>query len=139
MSDFEMPYFIDGGGNKGYFKDSTARDQIETTNEKIATKIGTFTINATNHPNATNNLNVRQTGNVVSIQGFITGLTVGNIVIGKISGVSLPPTHIRFLANSTTQPWETGDSVYAIIDMTDNTLTVKITKTALNISVTYIV
>jgi hypothetical protein len=28
MSDFEMPYFIDGGGNKGYFKDTTARDQI---------------------------------------------------------------------------------------------------------------
>jgi len=28
MSDFEMPYFVDGGGNKGYFKDSTARDQI---------------------------------------------------------------------------------------------------------------
>lgn len=24
------------GGNKGYFKDSTAREQIETTNEKIA-------------------------------------------------------------------------------------------------------
>ena len=28
MSDFEMPYFVDGGGNKGYFKDSTAREQI---------------------------------------------------------------------------------------------------------------
>ena len=28
MPDFEMPYFIDGGGNKGYFKDTTARDQV---------------------------------------------------------------------------------------------------------------
>ena len=28
MSDFEMPYFIDGGGNKGYFVDPTAREQI---------------------------------------------------------------------------------------------------------------
>lgn len=28
MPDFEMPYFIDGGGNKGYFKDVTARDQL---------------------------------------------------------------------------------------------------------------
>jgi len=37
MPDFEMPYFIDGGGNKGYFKDSTARDQIETANDQIAT------------------------------------------------------------------------------------------------------
>lgn len=28
MADFEMPYFLDGGGNKGYFKDTTAREQI---------------------------------------------------------------------------------------------------------------
>ena len=28
MSDFEMPYFVDGGGNKGYFKDTTARNKI---------------------------------------------------------------------------------------------------------------
>ena len=28
MPDFEMPYFIDGGGNKGYFKDTTAREEI---------------------------------------------------------------------------------------------------------------
>lgn len=39
MSDFEMPYFVDGGGNKGYFVDSTAREQIKTANDKIATKV----------------------------------------------------------------------------------------------------
>ena len=119
-------------GTEVFYRDDTAREQI-------ATKIGAFTINATNHPNATSSLFVRQAGNVVSIQGYITGLTVCNNVLGKISGVGLPPTHIRFLANSTTQPWETGDAVYATIDMTDNTLTAKITKTALNISVTYII
>lgn len=36
MSDFEMPYFVDGGGNKGYFKDTTARNQIVDTNTQIA-------------------------------------------------------------------------------------------------------
>ena len=28
MPDFEMPYFVDGSGNKGNFKDTTAREQI---------------------------------------------------------------------------------------------------------------
>ena len=35
MPDFEMPYFIDGGGNKGYFKDSTARNQVSDINNNL--------------------------------------------------------------------------------------------------------
>lgn len=36
MSDFEMPYYVDGGGNRGFFKDTVARDQITgiTTGQK---------------------------------------------------------------------------------------------------------
>ena len=35
MSDFEMPYFVDGGGNKGYFKDTTAREQVSDINNDL--------------------------------------------------------------------------------------------------------
>lgn len=28
MPDFEMPYFVDSSGNKGHFKDTTAREQV---------------------------------------------------------------------------------------------------------------
>ena len=34
MSDFEMPYFVDGG-NKGYFKDTTAREQIDNKQDTL--------------------------------------------------------------------------------------------------------
>ena len=36
MPDFEMPYFVDGGGNKGYFKDTTAREQIDQLDDEIS-------------------------------------------------------------------------------------------------------
>lgn len=39
MSDFQMPYFVDGGGNKGYFKDVTAREQISQLNDEIGAKV----------------------------------------------------------------------------------------------------
>lgn len=74
---------------------------------------------------------------MVSIQGFISGLTVGNITIGKISGVDTPPVTLRTLANSTNQAWETGDSVYTVIG-TDDIMDSRITKPVLNISITYI-
>ena len=56
MPDFEMPYFIDGGGNKGYFKDSTARDGLSDITDKMDIKevavnwpsSGTVTERATN-------------------------------------------------------------------------------------------
>jgi len=47
MPDFEMPYFIDGGGNKGYFKDTNLRNKIGdlsqtgVTGDSVAAQLGT--------------------------------------------------------------------------------------------------
>ena len=51
MPDFEMPYFADGKGDKGYFKDVTARDQIENLTPILNGAIKT--INLSNNQQAT--------------------------------------------------------------------------------------
>ena len=48
MSDFEMPYFVDGGGNKGYFKDTTAREKIADLKNML--KVEWFSINNNTTP-----------------------------------------------------------------------------------------
>ena len=48
MPDFEMPYFVDGGGNKGYFKDSTAREQILNRIKKLPTQVTRYNFTAAN-------------------------------------------------------------------------------------------
>ena len=120
-------------GTEVFYRDDTAREQISN----ISTvKTGTFTKDST-QSGATAYLSIRQVGRVVSIQGYISGLTVGNTTLGKISGVGFPPVPVRALGNSTNQPWETGDAVHTLID-TDGTLISRITKTVVNISITYI-
>lgn len=130
----EIAYYDDENGNRSYFADDTAREQIA---DLSTVKIGTFTKDST-QSSCTPYLSIRQVGKVVSIQGYISGLTVGNTTLGKISGVGFPPIPVRALGNSTNQPWETGDAVHTLID-TDGTLISRITKTVVNISITYIV
>jgi len=114
-------------------RDDAAREQIS---EISTLKTGTFTKDSTQSGSSAY-LSIRQVGKVVSIQGYIQGLVVGNTTIGKISGVGFPPVPVRTMGNSTNQPWETGDAVHTLVD-TDGTLISRITKATLNISITYI-
>lgn len=114
-------------------RDDTAREQIS---DISTVKIGTFTKDSTQSGSSAY-LSIRQVGKVVSIQGYIQGLVVGNTTLGNISGVGFPPVPVRTMGNSTNQPWETGDAVHTVVD-TDGTLISRITKATLNISITYI-
>lgn len=129
----ELSKKVYSDGTEVTYKDTVARQQISD----ISTlKTGTFTKDST-QSGATAYLSIRQVGRVVSIQGYISGLTVGNTTLGKISGVGFPPVPVRALGNSTNQPWETGDAVHTLVD-TDGTLISRITKATVNISITYI-
>ena len=75
MPDFEMPYFIDGGGNKGYFKDVAARDQIAA-----LTNIVNYTVSDITelHQSMTiNEFSLRVCGKIVTLgMNFSTSATI---------------------------------------------------------------
>ena len=105
------------------------------------TKVGDITVDSA-QTGATKATSVRQYGNVVTIQGFISNLTLssGNVTIGTLSGVDKPPISLRLILNSSNQPWTFGESIYGTID-TDGTITVKpttTTNTVISFDVTYI-
>ena len=110
----------------------------------VKSKTGTFTLDATQSGANKNGLVIKQSGHVVSIQGFISGLTLtagSSVVIGGFSGVSLPPTGLRLMLNQTTAAYTMGDTIYGFFSNETGNLSIvpKTTSDTLNISITYVV
>lgn len=110
----------------------------------VSTKTGAFTLDQTQSGANKNGLLIKQSGNVVSIQGFISGLTLTagtSTVIGVVSGVSLPPTGLRLMLNQTTAAYTMGDTIYGFFSNETGNLSIvpKTTSDTLNISITYVV
>lgn len=78
MPDFEMPYFVDGSGNKGHFKDTTAREQIETLeNIKVANVSATMTVSTADNLAIGGYRSVSGTAKALSsFTGYPTGKTI---------------------------------------------------------------
>lgn len=117
---------------------ATVAAQLENLS-KVTT--GDVTLDTT-QSTAVKSLSIRQCGHVVSIQGYISGLVLssGSVVIGTLTGVERPPVSLRLVANSTTQAWTYGETIYANID-TDGSISVKpntTTNTVISFSITYI-
>ena len=84
--------------------------------DKRASIVGNFTIDTTQHPNAENNIIVRQFGKVVSINGYILRANLPNsgtsYILGALSNVSNPPVYIRTLGTIADAAYNNGDIVY---------------------------
>ena len=110
----------------------------------VSTKTGTFTLDAAQSGANKNGLLIKQSGKVVSIQGFISGLTLTpgtSTILGVVSGVSLPPTGLRLMLNQTTAAYTMGDTIYGFFSNETGNLSIfpKTTSDTLNISITYVV
>jgi hypothetical protein len=84
---------------------------------------GTFTINSS-QTSANQYLVIRQSGHVVSVWGYVSGLNCSGstVEIGTISGVSLPADHVRFLCNYGDNAYSTGVPSYAFVDASSGKL-----------------
>ncbi len=74
----------------------------------------------TPHGSASNNLFINQVGNVVSINGYVSGLaalSTGENTIGQISDVSTPPAIVRTICTIANAAYSNGDQVYCSLDM----------------------
>ena len=108
------------------------------------TKTGTFTLDSTQSGANKNGVVIKQSGNVVSIQGFISGLTLTagtSVVLGDISGVSLPPTGLRLMLNQSSAAYKMGDIIYGFLSNETGKLSIepKTSSDTLNLSITYVV
>ena len=91
----------------------TVEDLITTLNSKLATKNGTVTA-AQSGANVVN-FAVRQSGNVVTVNGYISGLTIDANTythIATVSGISLPPYIIRARCAAGNNAYTTGNDAY---------------------------
>ena len=139
----------DSGGNfdiidtkMGAVGNTSVQAQLDALNSKIATKAGSVTDIPSG---ATNNLTVRQSGNVVSVWGYINGLSLSantQTKIAKIGTVSLPNNAVRTLCMVSSAAYLPGTVAYLIID-TNGEIAVNCPEAASNKSVlfnaTYIV
>ena len=126
MSDFEMPYFVDGGGNKGYFKDTTAREQIvDTNNDLVIVKVPNSFITLESGISIITNQVFKQ-GN--HIFGWITfGFSAqkpDNLKLGVLNTGYTTNYFVRMIAGLGTEAWACENVGYAIQD-TDGALYVK--------------
>lgn len=77
--------------------------------EKQTTITGTFTAST-----GTGNVLVKQNGKVVSVNGYISGASLTawqTATLGRISGVSLPPTTIRTIGGVAAQAYQHPEDV----------------------------
>ena len=111
--------------------------------ELITVKSGSFTLDETQSGANKNSFQIRQVGKVVTVQGYISGLTLTagtNTAIGIISGVSLPSTELRLIANQTTAAYAMGNIIYVYMNNTTGaiSLTPKTTDDTVSFSFSYI-
>jgi hypothetical protein len=92
-------------------------DAFDLINENTEVITGTYR-HSSAHGSASNNLFIKQSGHVVSINGFVSGLSslvAGENTIGTFSGVSMPPSIIRAIASLASNAWSNGDTVYCAV------------------------
>ena len=111
--------------------------------ELVNVKTGTFTLDDTQSGANKNSLYIRQVGKVVTVQGYISGLTLTastSVTIGVVSGVNLPSTELRLTANQTTAAYTMGDVIYVYMNNTTGAISIlpKTTNDTLSFSFTYI-
>lgn len=105
------------------------------------TTTGSFILDSA-QSGATSSLVIKQCGKVVSVNGFITGLTLtSSTYIGKISGVSNPASYLRLYANVGWNAYSPGTVSYLTVD-TDGSIGITTSETGSNkavyFSLTYI-
>lgn len=111
----------------------------------LITKTGTYT-HASGFGNAIANINVKQYGNVVSLQGYIASLpalSASLVQIGSIQGVSYPTETIRTICTIASYAYINGEQSYFTIGTKGEiSITPRSSKSAgmaLYVSVVYVV
>lgn len=91
--------------------------------EKQKTITGTFTAST-----GTGNVLVKQNGKVVSVNGYVSGASLTGwqtVTLGRISGVSLPPSTIRTIGGVAAQAYQHPEDVaYIGVNNTNGDITV---------------
>jgi len=108
---------------------------------RMATVTGTFTAST-----GTSSVVVKQSGKVVSVNGFVSGANCtswATFTLGKISGVSLPPTTIRTIGGVAGAAYQhPNDVAYIGVNDTNGDVTVLTSQggsNAVYFNLTYIV
>ena len=88
-------------------------DAINALNSQLTTKNGTVT--AAQSGSSVANFAVRQSGNVVTVNGYISGLTINANTythIATVSGISSPPYIVRARGAAGNNAYTTGNDAY---------------------------
>lgn len=97
----------------------TAQEDISSINSILTTRGGSVTMKVAGTPHVV----VRQFGNVVSIWGWINGLSITantSIAICQLQDVSFPPDVVRFNGTVGSTAYTTGYTTYIGIETTGN-------------------
>lgn len=103
--------------SKTYSLDAGTKTLIAALNDlnsNLTVKTGSFTFESA-FEGAGNSLTILESGNVVTINGYIDGLTItasNNYRIGRITGVSLPPQPIRVRGACGNNAYTPGGNAY---------------------------
>lgn len=116
---------------------------VDSLNSKIAQKTGSLT--SFGGYTTTSNLNIRQVGNIIIINGYVELLSIDanqDIYIGTISGVSYPSESIRTICGLASAGYEPPTSIAYCVITTSGQLRIKASASgarAMYVNVTYCV